>query len=294
MGLADTARRVSARCRELAYAVLDLVPPLRRTTDELLRVEFVDRSMVIAAQALLALIPLVVVLAAFLPAELTDAGVHRFEDVTGLSEAAGTLVTDQVEPLAPEASSVRAQTGAVGLLIVLLSSSSFARAVMRTCERIWALPSVGGMRGRRHALAWLVAWLVALQSLTVVARLVPDALPGWVDGVGRAAVIGLVWWWTLHTLLSNRVPWRSLALPAFLSGVAVVVYAAGSSVVMPRYALSAAQQYGTFGLVLAVATWLVGIAGVSIVTAVVGRVLVEDPWVRRVAHSGRAALRPAA
>src|SRR4051794_20462776 len=233
MGLPDTARRLSARSRELAYAVLDLVPPLRRTVDELIRVEFVDRSMVIAAQALLALIPLVVVLAAFLPAELTQAGMDRFEEVTGLSQASGSLVVDEVETLATTASSVRTQTGAVGLLVVLLSASSFARAVMRTCERIWALPSIGGVRGRRHALAWLLGWLVALQLLTLVCWLVPDALPLWVEPLARVAVTALVWWWTLHTLLSSRVPWRPLVVPAVLSGVALVAYTAGSAVVMP-------------------------------------------------------------
>lgn len=145
MGTAETARGLVSRVQGLAYRVLDTVPPLRRTVDELVRVEFVDRSMVVAAQALLALIPLVVVLAAFLPADFTSTGVDRFEDVTGLAEASGSLVTRQVEPLTT-GDDLRAQTGLVGLVVAVLSASSFARAVMRAYERVWALPTIGGIR----------------------------------------------------------------------------------------------------------------------------------------------------
>jgi membrane protein len=264
------------------------VPPLRRTVDELIRIEIFDRCMVVAAQALFALIPLVVVLAAFLPADLTHAGVQRFEDVTGLSQASASLVTEQVEPVGADV--VRAQTGLIGLLVVLLSASSFARAVMRAYEKIWALPTIGGIRGRRRALAWLLGWLLGLQSVALVSWVLPDAAPVWVRAALKAAVVGLLWWWTLYVLLFARVSWQALAVPAFLTGVALTAYTVGSSAVMPHYAGSSADQFGTFGLVLAVATWLVGMAGVMIVAALVGRVLVEDPWLRRLPAYVRGAL----
>ena len=43
---------------------------------------------------------------------------------------------------------------------------------------------------------------------------------------------------------------------------------------------SSASQFGTLGLVLAVATWLVGYAGVMVVTATLGRVVAEDAMIR--------------
>src|SRR5436190_17168398 len=93
MSVVAATRRWSSRAmaliawaRALAYRILDTVPPVRRTVDELLRVEFVDRAVVIAAQALFALVPLVVVLAAYLPDALHQ-GLDRFEAVTGLSSS---------------------------------------------------------------------------------------------------------------------------------------------------------------------------------------------------------------
>jgi membrane protein len=268
-------RRVSAAARALVFRVLDVVPPVRRTVDELLRVEFLDRAVVIAAQGLLTLIPLVIVLGAFLPSELTTLGVDRLEAVTGIGKASADLVEDQVV----DVGDVRTQTGIVGLVITVLSASSFARAVQRMYERVWERRHLGGFRGRRLCLAWLVGWLVGLQVLSALswlaARVDVEALtPVWF--VVRAVAASLLWWWTLHVLLAGRLAWRRLAVSAGLTGVAVVAYSAASAVVMPRYASSTAQQFGTLGLVLTVATWLVGLAGVMVVAAVIGRVLTED------------------
>ena len=278
------------RTREQVLRALEVVPSLRRTVEDLGRIELIDRSLAVGAQALLALVPLVVVLAAFLPADLTAASVARFADVTGVSSTSEALVTHQVEPLRA-GSEIRTQTGLVGLVIAIFSATSFARALMRAYERVWELPSVSGFRGRRRGLGWLIGWLVSLQLLV---------LPAWARGrvesevdlrplrlalgsatVGLQVVVAcLVWWWTLRVLLSGRVSWSSLVAPAILTGVCVVAYTSGSAVVMPHYAASSAAQFGTFGLVLAVATWLVGIAGVVIAAAVVGRVISEDEPIR--------------
>lgn len=292
-GVVAGARAVLARARALLGRTLDAVPAARRTLQELVRVGLVDRALVVAAQALLALVPLVVVLAAFLPADLTGASVDRFGDVTGVSRATGDLVTGQLEPLR-SGSEIRAQTGYVGLVVAVLSASSFARALMRTYEGIWELPPVAGLRGRRRALGWLLGWLVALQLLVLtgwararidsrVDSLSGEAALGSVGVALQVVVAGLLWWWTLHVLLSGRVRWGLLVAPAAVTGAAVVAYSAGSALVMPHYASSSAAQYGTFGLVLAVATWLVGIAAVLVAAAVVGRALAEDEPTRGLA-----------
>lgn len=279
-------RRQVARARALVYRVLDTVPPVRRTVDEVLRVELVDRSMVIAAQGLLALVPLVVVLAAFLPDDVTALGLDRFRSVTGLDEASRNLVTatgDATAQTTLDAEQVRTQTGVIGLVVTVLSASSFARAVMRMYERVWGVAHVSGIRGRRRALAWLLVWLVALQTVSLVSwlgdRVDLVALePFWV--VVRLLVATLVWWWTLHMLLGGRVGWPPLLLPGALTAVSVLVYSGASGVVMPRFAVASAQQFGTFGLVLTVATWLIGLAVVLVASAIVGRVLYEDRFTR--------------
>ena len=181
-----------ARVRALVYRVLDTVPPVRRSVDELVRIEVVDRSMAIGAQALLALVPMVLVLAAFLPHAVTGVGLQRIEDVTGLGDVGHQItrgVTGSASASAADAAQVRNATGYLGLLITLLSASSFGRAVQRLYERVWEQPHVGGVDGLRRSLGWLLAWFLALQVVAFVgfvgARVGEPALgpcsgrPGW-------------------------------------------------------------------------------------------------------------------
>ncbi len=153
------ARGLFARARALVYRVLDTVPPVRRTVDDLMRVEVLDRSMVIAAQGLLALVPLLVVLVAYLPSELTTAGVEQFESATGI---------DQTGTATPDSGSVGHSTGVVGLAITVFSAASFARAIQRMYERVWV-----GTIGLVLALA---AWLVGFGAVLVVAAVVGRVL----------------------------------------------------------------------------------------------------------------------
>ena len=111
----DWVRAFVARVRAFVFRLLDTVPLLRRTVDELVRVEVIDRSMVIGAQALLALVPLVVVLGAFLP-DVTRAALERLEDVTGMAGVSGELAAQVSRPTTE---SVRTQTGLVGLVVVV-------------------------------------------------------------------------------------------------------------------------------------------------------------------------------
>jgi membrane protein len=279
----DWLRAFALRVRAFAFRLLDTVPLLRRTVDELVRVEVIDRSMVIAAQALLALVPLVVVLGAFLP-DVTQVALERLEDVTGLTGVSKDLA-DQVSTSTSER--VRTQTGLVGLVVVVLSATSFARAVMRGYERNWALPNVRGIRARRRALGWLLGWLAAFEVMSLVQDwLEPQA--GWAGaGIVRVVFISLAWWWTFRLLLSRRVSWQALVVPALVTGVGLTAYTATTSVVMAPYVRSTVAQFGTLGLVLAVAAWLVGFAGVLVVTAVIGRALVEDPWLVALATRAR-------
>lgn len=284
---AARGRALVERVRALVYRVLDTVPPVRRSVDELVRIEVIDRSMAIGAQALLALVPLVLVLAAFLPHAVTGVGLERLEDVTGIGDVGHEItrgVTGSSASETPDADQIRTATGYAGLLITLLSATSFGRAVQRLYERVWEIPHAGGVAGLRRSLGWLFVWVLALQAVALVGFLgtrvdVPGLDP--VFWVLRAAMAGVIWWWSMRLLLAGRVPWGQLAFPAFLTGTVVAVYTAASGLVMAAYVRAEAQQFGTLGVVLAVATWLVGFAGVMVVCAVLGRVVTEDPMIRR-------------
>jgi membrane protein len=271
------ARAAYTWVRAFIRRVIDTVPLARTLVDGMIRIELIDRSMAIAAQAMLALVPMLAVLAAFLPAELSTLALERFREVTGIGVPASDIVNSNVS-----AETVRAQTGLIGILITVFSATSFARAVQRMYERVWEVAHVGGVAGLRRSFLWLIGWLLTLQLVGLLGFAVPSLRD---DTVIRlllqGAVTCLIWWCTMHVLLFGRVSWRRLSVTALLTGASLVAYSWASGLVMPTYVTANAAQFGGLGLVLAITTWLVGAAGILVVTAVVGRVLVEDEDIAR-------------
>lgn len=269
------------RRRDQALDLVERVPILGRLVSEFLRIEFIDRCMLIAAQGLLALIPMLVVLAAFFP-HLTQSGLDQFSSATGLGRSGNAAVSADVN-----VDKVRAQTGIIGLLFTFFSATSFGRAMQRMYERVWELPHIGGLVGTRRCFLWLVGWLLTLQLVAALIqfvggeRLVFDTVR---LGLQMLFASG-VWLVTARVLVFGRVPWRSLVLGAVLTGVLATLYSRGSSLVMPIYVDQNADQFGTLGVILAISTWLIGFAAVLVGSALVGRVISEDPTVNRVVRA---------
>ncbi|MFJ2755790.1 YhjD/YihY/BrkB family envelope integrity protein [Nocardioides sp. NPDC087217] len=246
------------------------VPLLRKLATEIIRIEFIDRCMLIAAQALLAMVPMLVVLAAFLP-HLTEAALQQVSHVTGLGDEAVQQVSGEVD-----LDQVRSETGAVGLAITILSATSFGRAVQRMLERVWEQEHVGGVRGAGRCLLWVAVWLACLGLVNAVVNLITDPgdlLRPLLQAVGAIAV----WWGTGWVLLFGRTRGWLLLPGAVLTGVVQVLYSRGSAWLMPVYVESNAEQFGMLGVILALSTWLIGFGGIIVGGALLGRLLVEDP-----------------
>jgi len=273
--------------RDQAIDLVDQIPILGRLVTEFVRIEFIDRCMLIAAQGLLALIPTFVVLVAFFPG-LTGSGLHQFAEATGLGSSGNDQVSSNVS-----FEQVRAQTGLIGILITVFSATSFARAIQRMYERVWEQPHIGGVSGTRRCFLWLVGWLASVQLVAGVLRLFngPDGLVPGVMRLGlQAVLLSGVWLVTARLLLFKRVSWTRLALGAVVTGVLQVLYSRGSGLVMPAYVQSNAEQFGTLGVILAISTWMIGFGAILVSSALVGRVVMEDPTVVRVLRSTEAAV----
>lgn len=280
-----TGRRRAA-ARAMLIRVLDVVPGARRTLADLLRIEVIDRSMVIAAQGLLALTPLLIVVAAFLPDDLAASLGSRFEDVMGI-EGSSAPIRDTLS-----ADQVQTQTGVAGFLLALASAISFAKAIQRMHERVWERPHFGGLIGMRRCFVWLIGWLLCLQLVALVGQSFAQVAASDMLRLTLKVVLGtLVWWWTAHALLLGRVRWNDLLCGALLTAIGSTALVQGSRLVMPRYVEANVAQFGPLGLIFAVATWLIAFGGVMVVSTVLGRVLTEDPRIRGALASALATAR---
>jgi len=242
-----------------------------RLWQRLLEVEFVERSIALAAKAFVSLLPLVIVIAALLPEALRVAVISAMATRFGLSGDS----YDLVQSAFVSADRIRASTSVFGLLLTILFAVSFTTAVQRVYLRAWRRPPQGALRDKRRAVVWLAGTLAFLAMVGSVGRLVAG-LPGTFLTLA-VSVIGstCLWWWSAHTFLRGHVTWRALLPTAVLTGTGAVVYAGAASIWMPRVLSGNVAQFGFVGVGMSFVTWFVGIGFLLVAAAALGPVLCE-------------------
>lgn len=235
-----------------------------------IEIEFVDRSIALASLAFTALIPLGVVLGAFLPRvegrSFANGMVERFN----LDDSSAELVQSLFAP----ASGVESNLSIAGLILVVVSALAFTRALQRVYERAWGLRTLG-VRATPAGLKWLGIAILYFVLAAGLRRGAVEAL-GPVLALVVAITSGtLIWLVTPAILLSGRVSWRSLLPTAILTGTAMAVLGAMSALYMPESIAASAASYGQVGVAIAIVSWFVVVGFALVICAAVGVVIAE-------------------
>jgi membrane protein len=238
----------------------------------LLEVEFVDRSVALAGKAFVSFFPLVIVVAAFMPASI------RSSIITTLTHRLG--VTGDALTTAKEAFSssddIRRATGILGLVLTFFFASSFTTALQRVYLRVWRRPPAAKAGAYVRGPTWLAVMLGYMALLGGLRELVGNGI-----GIALFVVLSLatsmaLWWFTAWFLLLGQVRRRVLLPSAVVTGLAMAGYALAATVWMPNVVTRNEAQFGFFGVALALVTWFTGAAVCIIVGACAGAVLAED------------------
>jgi membrane protein len=231
-------------------------------------IQGIERSMALASQAFVALIPLAIVSAAFVPTagddDFADSIIERWH-LTGAS-------ADSVRSLfaAPDAVEQGATWGSVLLLIV--SAASFTRTLRRIYETTWEAPP-RRMRGTPLDLIWIGSLIAFITALSSVRALIAGAF-GAIALLMTSFLAGLAFWTLTPWLLLGRATDRRRLFPTGLvTAVASTALSVGSLLYMPRAIEQSAKQYGPIGVAFAILSWLVGSAFVVVGGAVLGRAI---------------------
>jgi uncharacterized BrkB/YihY/UPF0761 family membrane protein len=237
-----------------------------RCAGSFLALRGIDRAMVIASQALTALIPLLLLVSTLAPANRRDVVaqglVRRFE----LSGNAAEAVSEVFARPAGGSS-----IGVLSVAILVFSAMSLARRVQRLYQDAWQLAPLGGVRGRLTTFVGLGALLLQI-ALLYLARSAVRAMP--MDrllSVTASTVIGVVLWICVPwLLLDGRVHWRRLVPSGVLVSVCSAFYSSASTIYMPRMMETNSERYGLFGVTLALVGWLLCISLILVIATVVG------------------------
>jgi membrane protein len=243
-----------------------------RVWERMLEIEFVDRSVALAAKAFVSFFPLVIVVAAFVPARIRMSIITALAARLGLRGEAFSLVQSSFA----SSDDIRRATGLFGLVLTIFFATSFTTALRRVYMRAWRRPPHSGVDNYWRGVVWLFAMLLSLALLGGLRGAVGDGAGVVVWAVVALAVYVGLWWFTAWWLLLGDVRMRVLAPTGLITGIAMAGYGLSASVWMPEVVASNEAQFGFFGVALALVTWFSGAAICILVGACAGPVLAED------------------
>jgi membrane protein len=248
---ASRIRRSAAR----SAARLELTV-LGRLWSRLLELEFVDRSVALAAKAFVSFFPLLILVAAVTPTGVRQEMLTVITNRLGVSGEAFEMVRQAFA----SADQTRAATELLGALITVAFAVSFTTALQRLYLRAWRRPPGGGVRNKGRGALWVGGFVLLLVVLSVVRSLLPGPsgpVLSWT--IGLIGATGL-WWWTARLMLRGEIRWRALLPTAVITGVGTWVYALAASAWMPGNVSNQFAQFGAFGIAQAIVTWFTGLA----------------------------------
>lgn len=273
---------MEGRLRRPRHTVRQRFPVMTDLADRVLAANVLDAGTRLAAQAFLVSVPLLFAVAAFAPQSVREEFLRSLSAMFGLT---GTSQTELQQVLSdPAGKSLHQTTGVLGLLLTLLSATSFSRAMARVCERAWRLPRAGA---RVAAWRWVV-WLLLLVAVTLLQAPVRDGFGVglWLGTPLLFLVATGLWLLTQHLLLAGRVPWRRLLPGALLTAAATTALNVTARLYIPGALDRALAEYGSLGMVLTVLSWLIVVCVAISLTVTVGAVLVTSPPLHRLWRKG--------
>ena len=234
---------------------------------DVVEVGVVDRAMTLAAQAFTSLVPVMI-------------AIGTLGAMDPVSEALRTEYGLNLADLDASGDSSTTSFGVVGVLMLVISATSYARALGRTYGHIWAAPNLSFRQGWRwvvviFATAFGAVAIAAARALTIVP--VAGHVLTWIVQFVTWAV---VWTAVLGLLTGSAVPPRARWCSGVATGAGLTALEIGSALALPRIMQSAQSQFGLLGMVFTIIGWLFVFSSIVVVAATVVRSVAasEGTW----------------
>jgi len=238
--------------------------------------EMLDRSFVLAAQAFVAFLPIVLILtSAFASDNQQNAIADQINYRFGLAGAAATVVQTLF-------TTPGVNTGVywLGLLITLFSAFSLSKRVGRAYASIWRVSPLNTRMMWWRGLAWIAVEL-GFSFVVTQLRDVAHQAAG-VVSVGLFLLVLLTWGAgdvvTQNLLLRGQIPLSRLWVSGLVTAVLRAGVAVWSVAYLPASLSRQAIQYGPVGVVFALFTLLLALAVVTLLGPLVAATVTERDW----------------
>ncbi len=257
-----------------------------RVARDLGNLELVDRGMTLAAHAFTSVLPILIVAGA-LRARMDPANAAIFAEHLGFDNATAEILE---KSLPGEAQELRA-TGVVGVVLLLIAATSFARALERSLRAIWRTPKVS-IKFAWRWLAAVIAVVVGLAFIVAIRIILRGDLPvSALEFIAEVVVWGVLWWTASWVVINRRVSLPELLPGSMLAGIGFAVAGVFGRVFLPPLFADSARRYGVLGVGFTYIGWLLVLTCILLTAATVGRVAyltyVGGAWRRSVSAGER-------
>ena len=239
-----------------------------RLTRELGRLQLIDRGMTIAAHVFTSVLPILIVVGA-VRAQLDPESGPILAEHLGLDTATAEILEASLPGGAQE---LRA-TGVIGVVLLVIAATSFARALERSLRTIWRTPT----SSLKFAWRWLAAVLTVIIGLAAVvtARIVlrGDGPAPALEFLAELAAWAALWWVASWIVINRQVGLRELLPGALLAGAGFAVAGLVGRLFLPPLLADSANRFGVLGMAFTYIGWLLVLACVFLVATTAGRIV---------------------
>jgi membrane protein len=212
-------------------------------------------ALVIGANAFIAVIPLLIIGYAFIEAfnpqrSFGTVLIGRFHLEGATADIVGSTFTT--------AKAGKSVALSIGVISLLITGIDIAGTVGIAYSRAFRMSQPLGWRRYARGAAWLIA-LLAMTSLALTIRYWASSRPWWFPVVLAPLAFGmtlLFYWATPRLVLDLPFGWRSLFPGALISALLAVCLNVASTFVLASWFSWYGQAYGSFGVALAMMSWI--------------------------------------
>jgi len=240
----------------------------------------IDRCIVLSSQAFTALIPLLILISTLAPVGRENVVAQTIITRFGLAGDSAAAV-EQLFSIPAAASS---SFSVFSAFLLVFSGVSFTRRMQTMYRAAWGQEKAGVRSGLFAALGLfaLVAEVMVAFAIRALVRQFPF---DWLLMLPLSASTGLVLWTSIPYLLLNRqVHWRRLLVAGGIAATGTTMYGLATTVYMPTLIERYTNEFGLFGITIAIIGWLLAVCGVLVVSTAIGAEFDESqaPWALRI------------
>lgn len=214
---------------------------------DLIHIGIIDRAMTLAAQSFTSILPVMMALSTL-----------------GLTDVVPGMGGNGISAVLKHSPTPSVALGFVGVLLLMVSATSYARALGRCHAKIWHVTTLT----YRQAWRWLATILIVVGGSLAVVVSYSLSVDDTTARVMALILQSVIWWSVWSSVPAILVPYYFSRATLFACGgitsIGLITLQLATPLVVPRLIETSGQQFGVLGVMVTLVGWLFAFSAVVI------------------------------